>query len=177
MRIYIGTESSLKKQAVQKIVNEFVEKRLISSEVQLIGKRTESRVPLTPFNEEALQGAQNRAENLYHDFKEKGEIFVGLESALVERYSHLFEECWCCILDKNKKHYLGYSSGYYLPKIVSEHVKKGGKHIEIMRELETKYKVSGNDTWGAYTKNVISRNVSIEEAFRNAFASYLIKHQ
>jgi non-canonical (house-cleaning) NTP pyrophosphatase len=176
MNIYLGTESKLKIQAVQSIIDQFIDKKLITSQIELIGKETESKVPLTPFNEQALHGAQNRAISLFEEFKEKGEIFVGLESALVERYTYLFEECWCYILDKNKKEYIGYSSGYYLPEIVSQHVKKGGKHIDIMKELEQKYKISGKDTWGIYTKNIISRNVSIEEAFRNAFSSLLIKH-
>jgi len=46
-----------------------------------------------------------------------------------------------------------------------------------MSQLESKYQISVKDTWGIYTKNVISRNVSIEEAFRNALLAYLIKHE
>jgi non-canonical (house-cleaning) NTP pyrophosphatase len=176
MIIYLGTKSPLKTQSVHKILEQFAEKKLVSKDLTLLNEETDSQVPVTPFNEQALEGARTRSESLYQKYKEKGDIFVGLESALVERYSNLFEECWCVIVDKNGKEYLGYSSGYFLPEVVSEHIKKGGSHLDIMKELQVKYNILDRDTWGIYTKNIISRNVSVEEAFRNAFASFLIKH-
>lgn len=177
MIIYLGTESKLKIQAVKNVIDQFKNKNLISSNIDIIGKDTKSCVPLTPFNKEGLVGAKNRTLSLYHQFKNKGDIFVGIESALVERYSHLFEECWCYIIDKENKEFIGYSSGFYLPEIISKYIKRGGKHIDIMKQLEKKYRISGKDTWGIYTKNIINRTISLEEAFRNAFASYLIRHK
>jgi non-canonical (house-cleaning) NTP pyrophosphatase len=90
---------------------------------------------------------------------------------LVKRYSFWFEECWCCLIYKNKFYY-GYSSGLSLPKIVLKKLKEK-KHVEIMKELEQKNKILSKDTWAHYSNNKISRKESIKEAFRNALISLL----
>jgi len=177
MIIYLATESVIKQQAVRSILQQFTKNKLLKEQVELIGKDIDSNMPLTPYNKETFLGAKNRATKLRYQFKNCGQIYVGLESGLVKRYNHLYEECWCFITDDKKNEYFGYSSGYLLPGVVSNYLKNGGEHIDIMKKLENKYNISGKDTWAIYTKNIISRNVSIEEAFRNTFAAYLIKHK
>lgn len=173
MIVYIGSKSGIKIKAVAQVLTVFSDKKLIDASWKVRGERIHSRVPVTPYDEEVLTGASNRAHTLHTQFLEKGDLFVGLESALVKRYGYLFEECWCYMLDKSKKEFVGYSSGYQLPARVRAHLEKGGTHTAIMNILEQERDISRKDTWALYSRKIIRRYESIAEAFRNALSVYL----
>lgn len=176
MKIYLGTKSSIKIEAVREILRLFINKKLIGKDFKLITHNVTPIVPATPNNSDTLKGAKNRALYLYKKYKNLGDCFIGLESGLVKRYKYPFEECWCFVIDNKGRKFVGYSSGYYLPKKVTDGLKNGEKHIDIMRALERETKIPQKDTWAIYTHNLISRHESIKEATRNAFSSFLIHH-
>ena len=46
------------------------------------------------------------------------DFYVGLESGLVERYGHIYEEAWSCAITNKGKEYFGYSSGLKVPDYI-----------------------------------------------------------
>ena len=131
MRIYLGTKSNLKKEAIENVLRIFKKRNLLQA-YELVCLDIKSKVPVTPFNEQTMLGARNRVQSLYERYKSEGDIFIGLESGLVERAAILFEECWCVIYNKEGTVYCGYSSGYALPKKVVHHLRGGGEHTDVI---------------------------------------------
>lgn len=134
----------------------------------MVPYNADSKVPEAPHDEETYEGAVNRATECMavgnFDF------YVGIESGIVERYGNFFEEAWAVIISKDKKRLIGYSSGLMLPGMVVQRMNDGEKHNEIMADLDKKFNLpdDNRDTWSRYTGGNISRQISLEEALRNA---------
>jgi non-canonical (house-cleaning) NTP pyrophosphatase len=161
--IAIGSKSKMKESAVEKILKQF-----IKSNIKIVSYPAKSLMSETPFGIETKKGAQNRAKET--KIKIKGaDYYIGLESGLVKRYGDLYEEAWCCLIDKNNKIFYGYSSGLKIPKFILDKMKQLNKpHYNVMTIIEKSYKIKRGDTWGTYSGFLISRKVSLEEALRNA---------
>lgn len=164
MKFAIGTTSSLKLSIAEKNICIFFDK----AKTSVTGYKASSGVSATPYDKETFDGARNRAidtqEHMPADF------YVGIESGLVERYSHIYEEAWTVIISKSGDEFYGYSSGLKVPdSIIKEMDALKKPHYEVMEMLEKEMNITGpNDTWGTYSGGVILRDVSIEESLRNA---------
>ena len=166
MQILIGTTSKIKLDVVEATLRAYTKKRKL--DFTIIAKDVESQVPDTPYGDEAITGAKNRADALLKNFFDHAELFVGLESGLVERYGNIYEECWCVIGDKKGNEFFGYSSGFMLPKTITTQMSSGRTHREVLKDLAIAMNIESKDTWLIYSKGVLSRTESIKEAFRNA---------
>src|SRR5690606_7817065 len=137
-------------------------------QISVTSHDAQSKVPEAPHDKETYDGALNRARECYglggFDF------YVGIESGLVERYGHYFEEAWAVIISSDGKEQIGYSSGLLLPGVVVERMQAGEKHNEIMAYFDEKFNLpdDNRDTWSRYSGGHISRQVSLEESLRNA---------
>jgi non-canonical (house-cleaning) NTP pyrophosphatase len=165
MKIIIGTRSERKINSVKKVLESLVTHQIFDIE----SLSTNSNVPETPYDKETYDGALNRA----LECKEKNpeaDYFIGIESGLVERYGHTYEEAWTCVLDKSGKEYFGYSSGLKLPDYIQEKMKEHDlPHYLIFAKLNNHFdKDVNSDTWGQYSGNMLLREISIEESLRNA---------
>jgi len=160
----IGTKSERKLPVIEKVLKEIIPDKKIN----LIAIDAKSNVSETPWDEETMIGAQNRAQFAKKTLK-RAEYAIGIESGLVTRYGQIYEEAWCCIIDRNGKEYFGYSSGLKLPEYISQKMKEHNlPHYLIFSKIEEKFnKESHSDTWGFYSNYMISREVSIEESLRN----------
>lgn len=164
MKIVIGTKSIKKRNSLEKVLDTFFKKGTILLE----DFEAESQVSETPWDKETFDGARNRA---LHCKKEVygGDYYIGLESGLVERYGHIFEEAWCCVITSDEKEYYGYSSGLKVPDFILHKMDDLKlEHNQVMKILEDEGSIH-KDTWANYSGEVISRSVSLEEALRNAF--------
>lgn len=162
MKIIVGTKSKLKLNIVKKVFAKYLDKN-----TEVYGVDISSEVSESPFGKDVFNGAKNRAINARN--KEKGDIYIGIESGQTKRYNIKFDETWCCIY-YNRKIYYGYSSGLVLPKkVVNEMKDKTHKNamIKIKKDFDDNKKYSKN-TWSNYSNKLISRNISIEESIRNA---------
>ena len=168
MNILLGTTSELKKTALEQVLNQYKLSLQKFQPYEIVCFDVESLVPDTPYGDQAAQGAINRARTLYKMHRNEGEFFVGLESGLVKRQGTLFEECWCCIRDKNGKETLGYSSGLPLPIHITEAMSSGRSHIEVLQQVASNIGITSRDTWSVYTQGALARIESVKEAFRNA---------
>ena len=179
MNIHLGTTSELKKVALDKALNYYVNINKIENDWTITSFEVESGVSPTPIDEESYLGAFNRAMSLYNqnqNTKNMGDLFVGLESGLVDRYGKRFEECWCVIIDKHKNEYIGISSEYALPNTVKTQLNKGIKHVDILNNIGLTLNIPPKNTWGIYSNNMINREISFFEAYRNALSSFFTKY-
>ena len=164
MKIIVGTKNQKK----IKVALEVFKSVLNLEEVVIESRDALSGVPEAPHNQETYQGAYNRATECY---REGGaDYYIGIESGLVERYGNKFEEAWAVIISHDGVERVGYSSGLMLPKIVVDRMNAGQKHNEIMAHFDKEFNLpdDNRDTWSRYTGGSISRQVSLEEALRNA---------
>lgn len=164
MKIIIGTKNQKKVSVVQGVFRDFLK----DENIDIASHDAKSGVPDAPRDIETYNGALNRAEECYRiggfDYS------VGLESGLVERYGNYFEEAWAVIISSDGTKRIGYSSGLLLPSIVTKRMEAGEKHNDIMAYFDKKFNLpdDNRDTWSRYTGGHISRQVSLEEALRNA---------
>jgi non-canonical (house-cleaning) NTP pyrophosphatase len=170
MKFYLGTTSKLKLSAVEEVLKNYV------TDYEILAFNSPSGVPITPWNEEIIKGARNRAENLRKKFLDNDGVYVGLESGLVERFGSVYEETWCVIIFREKE-FSAYSSGLRLPSEIVEKIRQGIPHSDIMDEISRKFNSSPKDTWGLYTRFKLTRKCEIKEAFRNALVMMLTCEQ
>ncbi|MFA6297236.1 MAG: inosine/xanthosine triphosphatase [Candidatus Paceibacterota bacterium] len=162
MKISVGSKSDRKINIAKKVFSEF-----LSDDIKVTGFGAKSGVPETPYGEDTFKGSLNRAKdtetnNLNFDF------YVGLESGLIERYGHLYEEAWATVI-KEGKEYHGYSSGLKVPDFILDRMNESKmEHCEVMTLIEKEFGSLPNDTWGTYSGGLIERTTSLEEAIRNA---------
>ena len=164
MKIIVGTKNQKKVHVVATIFENFFSDETI----EVIGHNAESKVPEAPHDKETYVGALNRARECASIGS--ADYYIGIESGLVERYGNYFEEAWAVIISKNSKEQIGYSSGLLLPPVVVKRMKNGELHNDIMAYFDKKFNLpdDNRDTWSRYTGGHISRQVSLEEALRNA---------
>ena len=164
MKIIVGTKNQKKIAVVRSVFQEL----LVVIDIEVEGHNADSKVPEAPHDKETFEGALNRA--LDCQSRGKADYYVGLESGLLERYGNYFEEAWAAVISADGARQLGYSSGLMLPAVVAERMRKGEKHNEIMAYYDKKLSApdDNRDTWSRYTGGAISRQVSLEEALRNA---------
>lgn len=163
MKVIVGTKNKKKVSAATRIFQEV----LAPTDLEVMSYDAKSGVPEAPFNDETYRGALSRAKdcsNLAADY------FVGIESGLVERYGHLFEEAWAVVISKDNKTFLGYSSGLLIPSVVAKRMRAGEKHNDIMKHYDQLFDLpdDNRDTWSRYTGGNISRQISLDEALRNS---------
>lgn len=132
------------------------------------GYAADSGVPETPFDRETFDGACSRARHAQSAVPH-ADYYIGLESGLVERYGHVYEEAWCAVIRKDGDEFFGYSSGLKVPDNVLKKMDALGKsHSDVMTILEEEHGKLSNDTWGSYSGGVVVREISLEESLRNA---------
>lgn len=164
MKVIIGTKNQKKVDVVGDVFRILLD----NEDVVVEGHDAQSKVPEAPHGEETYLGARNRAIECYENGG--ADYYIGIESGLVERYGSMFEEAWAVVISHDGTERIGYSSGLMLPKTVVDRMNDGQKHNEIMAYFDKKFNLpdDNRDTWSRYTGGNISRQVSLEEALRNA---------
>lgn len=164
MKIIIGTKNQKKADATLKIFKSV----LNIDDIIIESRDAQSNMPEAPHDKETYLGAHNRATECYG--VGGADYYIGIESGLVERYGNMFEEAWAVVISHDGVERIGYSSGLMLPKTVVDKMNDGQKHNEIMVYFDKKFNLpdDNRDTWSRYTGGNISRQISLEEALRNA---------
>lgn len=165
MKFVVGSKSQRKIAVTEKVVGQlFNEKNIVTESYD-----AESKVPYTPYDQQTFDGARNRAMDSKHHVI-NCDYYIGLESGLVERYGHMYEECWAVIITGDSKEYYGYSSGLKVPDYILQKMDDlNMEHYGVMAMIEKEFGNLPNDTWGTYSGGVLIREISLEESLRNAF--------
>lgn len=168
MKIAIGSKNQRKIDVAKRVFKQYFQEQ----NIDVIGINADSGVSETPYDIETYQGAKNRAN--FAKKESSADYYVGLESGLVERYGHLYEEAWAVIVTASDNEFAGYSSGLKVPDYITSRMKQEKlKHYEVMNLIEKEMGNIPNDTWGTYSGGTIARKVSLEEALRNAVIQML----
>lgn len=163
MKFVIGSESKRKIDIAEKIIRQF-----FNDEISIESFAAKSQMPDTPWDRQTFDGARNRALDSKNNITER-DYYIGLESGLIERYGHIYEEAWAVIITEDGKEYSGYSSGLKVPDFILKKMDDMKmEHSDVMTVIEEEYGNLPNDTWGTYSGGTIQREVSLEEALRNA---------
>lgn len=164
MKIIVGTKNQKKIDVAVSVFKSV----LSNDDVVVEGYDANSKVPESPQGQEIYTGALNRAIECYNS--RSADFYVGMESGHVERYGNMFEEAWAVVVSGDGTQRIGYSSGLLLPKVVVGRMMGGQTHDEIMAGFDKEFNLpdDNKDTWSRYTGGNISRQVSLEEALRNA---------
>lgn len=173
MKIIIGTKNQKKINVVKKVFQEVLD----APSLEVVAHDAKSLVPEAPHDKETYDGATNRAKEC--QTVGLADYYVGIESGLVKRYGHFFEEAWAVIISKDNVKQIGYSSGLLLPNVVVERMNNGETHNEIMFDFDNILDSpdDNRDTWSRYTGGYISRQVSLEESLRNALIQNVSKEK
>jgi non-canonical (house-cleaning) NTP pyrophosphatase len=164
MKFVVGSASKRKIEVTEKIVKQLFREK----DVFVAGYSAASNVPETPYDKQTFDGAKNRAADSRVHIKD-AEFYIGLESGLVERYGHIYEEAWAVIIAGDNREYYGYSSGLKVPDLILQKMDELKiEHCDVMSILEREHGKLPNDTWSNYSGGMIIREVSLEEALRNA---------
>jgi len=120
-KVYVGTTNPVKLEAV----------KLVLSSYDVIGLDVASGVSRQPFSdEETIQGAKNRAENL-----PQGALRIGLEAGVQECMGILYLVNWGVLIDENDNYYYAGGTRIPLPRFVKEKLATEKKELaEIMDE-------------------------------------------
>lgn len=162
MKIYLGTQSKIKLEAVDRFL-----KKNNFKDYTLAGLIVDSGVSDTPMEDETFVGAKNRADNCANQIIDPSSLYIGLESGLSKYLDNYFEFCVCvCIFEG--QYYYGTSSYMMLPKGISEQMDQGKEHANLMKELDKQTGQQIKDTWIYYSQGKLTRSISFEEAIRNA---------
>lgn len=164
MKIIVGSKSKRKIELVTRVIHEIFK----NSNFVIEGYGAISGVPETPYDQQTFDGAKNRAIGSKENVP-RADFYVGIESGLVERYGHIYEEAWCVIVNREGEEYYGYSSGLKVPDYILKRMDELNlPHSKVMVILEEEYSLPDSETWGNYSGGMIAREVSLAEALRNA---------
>src|SRR3989338_6572258 len=100
MKFIIGSISERKIKIAEKVIQELFSVKDFIVE----GCNASSEVPETPYDKQTFDGARNRALDVKSKINDS-DYYLGLESGLVERYGHIYEEAWAAVIDKSEKEY------------------------------------------------------------------------
>ncbi|MCK4455079.1 MAG: inosine/xanthosine triphosphatase [Thermoplasmata archaeon] len=132
------------------------------SKVEVHGVPVPSDVPKQPVDEEAVQGATNRAHASLGD----ADFGIGIESGVVwdeQSKSHLCVQ-FCAVVDKLEKVTTGHSAGFMLPADVAERIRAGSDLAEALSDVEGARMEESKGAVGFLSGNLISRSNLCESA-------------
>lgn len=164
VKFIIGSSSERK----IKISEEIIKELFPNQTIEVGGYKSVSGVPETPYDKQTFDGSRNRALDAKANII-GADFYIGMESGLIERYGHIYEEAWSTVIDSSGQEFYGYSSGLKVPDYILKKMDElKMAHCEVMTIIEAENGKLPNDTWGTYSGGMIARTVSLKESLRNA---------
>ncbi|MGI0149664.1 MAG: inosine/xanthosine triphosphatase [Thermoplasmata archaeon] len=127
LQVSVGSDNPVKVEAVRTIL------RVLSFPARVRGLRVPTDVSDQPFDQEALQGAINRARAALRE----GDFGIGIEAGLVwsSVLSDYFDVQYCAVIDRAGRITVGHGPGFVYPPRIIEKVKAGAAVGEAMARL------------------------------------------
>ena len=173
MKFIIGSASKRKIDVAEKVIRQLFTR----NDVVVEGYDAASKMPDTPWDKQTFDGSRNRALDA-RSHHQDGDFCIGLESGLIERYGHIYEEAWATVIDAKNKEYYGYSSGLKVPDFILKRMDElNMEHCDVMTIIEKEFGKLPNDTCGTYSGGMLIRAISLEEALRNALIQIVASDQ
>lgn len=168
MKVLIATKNPTKIEGARRAFANFFE------DLEIKGVPANSDVSEEPVNEELLQGAKNRVENLKKIVRDTDiDFFIAVESGITNQLGTWQIINMAVIEDRDGKQSIGSSSGFPVPdEYVDEIIETDlGKVMDrIFNEEELRSKAGGISL---LTKGVMSRYDLTEQAFTMALTRFI----
>ncbi len=158
MKIEIATNSVDKINGIKVAFSRYF--HIEETEMEVLHRSVESRVPEQPFDEETYLGAKNRVDALIGS--NDASFYVSCEAGIESFLGKYFNVQVVCIFDKKSKNYVfGKSAGWQIPS----------KDIEVIKEsdLDSYLRNKGIDALEQILSS--SRAEAVAEATEHALAS------
>jgi len=157
VRVRVGSDNPVKARAVRRVF----ERLRIRARVEASPVAT--KVPEQPFDEEALQGAMNRARAALGD----GDFGVGIEAGLVRLpgSEDRLDVQYCVVIDRTGHATVGQGPGFAYPSAVLRRVRSGSSVGEAMAHLASIRDIGAKQgAIGYLTKGLLDRDALTEAA-------------
>ena len=168
MKVLIATKNPTKIEGAKRAFSKFY------NNVEVIGVPANSDVSEEPVNDELLQGAKNRVENLKSIVRDTDvDFFIAIESGITNQLGDWQIINMAVVEDKTGKQSVGSSAGFPVPdELVDEIIEEdlGTVMDKIFNEDELRSKAGGVSL---LTKGVISRYDLTEQAFIMALTRFV----
>lgn len=154
--VHVGTDNPVKVRAVRKVF----ERLRIRARVKAMPVTT--KVPEQPFDEEAFQGAMNRANAAIGT----GDFGVGIEAGLVRlpgAEDHLDVQ-YCVVIDRSGHATVGQGPGFAYPPAVLRRVRSGSSvgeamaHLTGLKDIGSKQGAIGYLTQGRLNRDALTES-------------------
>jgi len=155
MEVLVGSENPVKIEAAKEVFSKYF------GRVKVTGIEVSSKVSAQPIDEEAFEGAKNRALGLKKLNEEKNlgaDFFVGIEGGITKLYSKWFALGVGCVIDNQGEIGYGVSPCFELPESIVEQLLSGSELGEVMEEISGKDNIRQQEgAIGFLSKGVIDR--------------------
>lgn len=168
IKIGVGSTNPVKIAASKRVACQ------VWSEFDILPSDVDSGVSEQPTtDQQALQGARNRAERTYQTTTGL-DYAVGLEGSTVERQDIMFVTGWAVIINSDGDETAGAGGQLPLPGYIAQRIREGEELGVIMDEVTDQHNVKeGPGAIGVFTDGLITRTEAYEQAIIFALARYL----
>ena len=167
MKIILGSNNKSKKEAI-----ELALKKLNIEDAEITLLEVDSHVSSKPLDEETLEGAHNRNQEVLKYCKENNidyDMIISIEGGYEQVGDYFFIVTYACITDKQEKEYFGKSQGLKITKRMFEWVKSGNSLNKVIEEiLSTSNNKKGNGISGYLTSGHYYRSYFDSTAVESA---------
>lgn len=168
MKVLLASKSKIKLDALKEAFENYFEN------VEVFGVETDSNVRDNPINDEVLQGAKNRLQNLIENVKNKNlsaDYFASAESGIVNFFGEWQNLTIVIIRNNEGKEAYAVSAAYPVPEKYIEEIKNSDltKLYERLFPKNSKHAGSGIS---ALTNRATNRKKLIRQAFILALAKF-----
>ncbi len=169
MIVAVGSTNNVKVEATKRAFSKFYK------DVSVIGVKVESDVPPQPINEQAFQGAFNRATNALKLVKD-ADFGVGIEGSVIKIFDRYYCTGFVVIISRSGEMHTGFSGWFECPSKILPRLLSGEELGSLMDEVSGRKNVKYNEgAIGILTRGVISRTDLYEHGIIMALTGFLTK--
>lgn len=169
MLIAVGSTNNVKIEATKRAFSKFYEN------ISVIGVNVDSGVPSQPINEQAFQGALNRANNALKLVKD-ADFGVGIEGCVMKIFDKYYCTGFVVIISKSGEMHTGFSGWFECPPKLLPRLLAGEELGLLMDEVSGRKNIKYNEgAIGILTRGVVSRTDLYEHGIIMALTGFLTK--
>jgi len=169
MLIAVGSTNNVKIEATKRAFSKFYEN------ISVVGVNVDSGVSAQPINEQAFQGALNRANNALKIVKD-ADFGVGIEGCVMKIFDKYYCTGFVVIISKSGEMHTGFSGWFECPPKILPRLLAGEELGLLMDEVSGKKNIKYNEgAIGILTRGVVSRTDLYEHGIIMALTGFLTK--
>lgn len=168
MKILVGSKNPIKLESVKEAFSNYF------SDVKVVGIPVDAVIPVQPVNQETLDGAMARAQELRTKYTAEADFFVGMESGIQKLYEKWFLLNVTYILNKEGKASTGLCFVCELPQHIVDKLRSGVELGTVIDSIVCDHNVKQKGgTTGYLTKDVQTRKSACANSVVSALVPFI----